>query len=93
MCERLQERVFDGLEGLALEQAWFEHGFARPAYSAAAAGADALLIVTEWKPFKSPDFALMKQLLRQPVVFDGRNLYEPARPRAAGLEYFSVGRD
>ncbi len=55
-------------------------------------GADALLIVTEWKPFKSPDFALMKQLLRQPVVFDGRNLYEPARPRAAGLEYFSVGR-
>ena len=55
-------------------------------------GADALLIVTEWKPFKSPDFALMKQLLRQPVVFDGRNLYEPARVRAAGLEYFSVGR-
>ena len=55
-------------------------------------GADALLIVTEWKPFKSPDFALMKQLLRQPVVFDGRNLYELARVRAAGLEYFSVGR-
>ena len=55
-------------------------------------GADALLIVTEWKPFKSPDFALMKQLLSQPVVFDGRNLYEPARVRAAGLEYFSVGR-
>ena len=55
-------------------------------------GADALLIVTEWKPFKSPDFALMKQLLNQPVVFDGRNLYDPTRVRAAGLEYFSVGR-
>jgi UDPglucose 6-dehydrogenase len=55
-------------------------------------GADALLIVTEWKPFKSPDFALMKALLRQPVVMDGRNLYEPARVRAAGLEYFAVGR-
>ncbi len=55
-------------------------------------GADALLIVTEWKPFKSPDFALMKALLRQPVVIDGRNLYEPARVRAAGLEYFAVGR-
>jgi UDPglucose 6-dehydrogenase len=55
-------------------------------------GADGLLIVTEWKPFKSPDFALMKQLLSQPVVFDGRNLYDPARVRAAGLEYFSVGR-
>jgi UDPglucose 6-dehydrogenase len=55
-------------------------------------GADALLIVTEWKPFKSPDFGLMKKLLKQPVVFDGRNLYDPARVRAAGLEYFSVGR-
>ncbi len=55
-------------------------------------GADGLLIVTEWKPFKSPNFALMKQLLREPVVFDGRNLYDAARIRAAGLEYFSVGR-
>ena len=55
-------------------------------------GADALLIVTEWKPFKSPNFSLMKQLLREPVVFDGRNLYDPVRVRAAGLEYFSVGR-
>jgi UDPglucose 6-dehydrogenase len=55
-------------------------------------GADGLLIVTEWKPFKSPDFALMKQLLREPVVFDGRNLYDPACVREAGLTYFSVGR-
>lgn len=56
-------------------------------------GADALLIVTEWKPFMSPDFALMKTLLNNPVVFDGRNLYEPTRVRAAGLEYYSVGRE
>lgn len=56
-------------------------------------GADALLIVTEWKPFMSPDFALMKTLLSNPVVFDGRNLYEPTRVRAAGLEYYSVGRE
>jgi UDPglucose 6-dehydrogenase len=55
-------------------------------------GADALLIATEWKPFKSPDFARMKALLREPLVFDGRNLYEPARVRAAGLEYFPIGR-
>jgi len=55
-------------------------------------GADALLIVTEWKPFRSPDFALMRKLMNQPLVFDGRNLYDPARVRAAGLEYSSVGR-
>jgi UDPglucose 6-dehydrogenase len=55
-------------------------------------GADALLIATEWKPFKSPDFARMKKLLRQPLVFDGRNLYDPARVRAAGLEYYAIGR-
>lgn len=55
-------------------------------------GADALLIVTEWKVFKSPDFELMKSLLAKPLILDGRNLYEPARVRAAGLEYEAVGR-
>ena len=55
-------------------------------------GADALLIVTEWKPFKSPDFDRMRKLLRQPLVFDGRNLYDPERVRAAGLEYHAIGR-
>jgi UDPglucose 6-dehydrogenase len=55
-------------------------------------GADGLLIVTEWKPFKSPDFVLMKRLLREPVIFDGRNLYEPTRVLAAGFEYHSIGR-
>lgn len=55
-------------------------------------GADALVIVTEWKPFRSPDFQRMKALMRQPLVFDGRNLYEPARVRAAGLEYHAIGR-
>jgi UDPglucose 6-dehydrogenase len=55
-------------------------------------GADALVIITEWKPFKSPDFVKMKALLRQPLIFDGRNLYEPSRVRAAGFEYFAIGR-
>jgi UDPglucose 6-dehydrogenase len=55
-------------------------------------GADALLIVTEWKEFRSPDFGEIKRLLRQPLVFDGRNLYDPAMVREAGLEYYSVGR-
>ena len=58
----------------------------------AVAGADALVVVTEWKEFRSPDFAALRAVLKQPLVFDGRNLYEPALVRAAGLEYFSIGR-
>jgi UDPglucose 6-dehydrogenase len=58
----------------------------------AVAGADALVVVTEWKEFRSPDFAGLRAALKQPLVFDGRNLYEPALVRAAGLEYFSIGR-
>jgi UDPglucose 6-dehydrogenase len=59
---------------------------------AALAGCDALLIVTEWKEFRSPDFEDMKRRLKTPVVFDGRNLYEPTMMREAGIEYFSMGR-
>jgi UDPglucose 6-dehydrogenase len=54
--------------------------------------ADALLIVTEWKEFKSPDFDAMRSQLKQPVLFDGRNLYEPALMRSLGFEYSGVGR-
>ncbi|MGE5469028.1 MAG: UDP binding domain-containing protein, partial [Ignavibacteria bacterium] len=71
-------------------------GETRIAYAAspleALAGADALAIVTEWKEFRSPDFEAMKATLKHPVVFDGRNLYDPAHPRAAGLEYYAIGR-
>jgi UDPglucose 6-dehydrogenase len=59
---------------------------------AALDGADVLAIVTEWKEFRSPDFDLIKAKLKIPVIFDGRNLYEPAMPRQAGLEYFAIGR-
>ena len=55
-------------------------------------GADALAIVTEWKEFRSPDFDAIKTKLKTPVIFDGRNLYDPAAPRRAGLEYFAIGR-
>ncbi|PWB61527.1 MAG: UDP-glucose 6-dehydrogenase [Betaproteobacteria bacterium] len=58
----------------------------------AAGGADALVIVTEWKAFRSPDFDELKRRLASPVIFDGRNLYEPAAVRAHGFEYFPVGR-
>jgi len=56
------------------------------------AGADALLVVTEWQEFRSPDFNAIKKALKLPLVFDGRNLYDPALVRAAGLEHFAIGR-
>jgi UDPglucose 6-dehydrogenase len=55
-------------------------------------GADALVVVTEWKQFRSPDFARVKTLLADAVVFDGRNLYEPAEVEAAGVAYYGIGR-
>ncbi len=59
---------------------------------AALEGTDMLAIVTEWKEFRSPDFAAIKAKLKTPVIFDGRNLYDPAHVRAAGLEYHAIGR-
>jgi len=59
---------------------------------AALEGADALAIVTEWKEFRSPDFARIREVLRTPAIFDGRNLYEPAEVRKNGLEYYPIGR-
>jgi len=55
-------------------------------------GAQALVIVTEWKEFRSPDFGRIRAALKDPVVFDGRNLYEPALVKAAGLDYEPIGR-
>ncbi|NMG35861.1 nucleotide sugar dehydrogenase [Azoarcus sp. TTM-91] len=55
-------------------------------------GADALVIVTEWKEFRSPDFEAIRSRLRQPVVFDGRNMYDPELVREKGIEYFGIGR-
>lgn len=63
-----------------------------PLADAALQGADALVIATEWKEFRSPDFAHLAATLRERVVFDGRNLFEPAELRAAGLEYHAIGR-
>jgi UDPglucose 6-dehydrogenase len=58
----------------------------------ALAGADALAVVTEWNEFREPNFTRMRQLLRSPVVFDGRNIYSPEHMRALGFTYFSIGR-
>ncbi|MGE0349666.1 UDP-glucose dehydrogenase family protein [Hydrogenophaga sp.] len=54
--------------------------------------ADALVIVTEWKEFRSPDFDLIKQRLKQPLIIDGRNLYDPALVRGMGIDYLAIGR-
>ena len=55
-------------------------------------GADALVIVTEWQEFRSPDFGAIRAALREPVLFDGRNMFAPQLPEAAGLEYHAIGR-
>lgn len=54
--------------------------------------ADALLIVTDWREFKSPDFSMMRQRLKHPVIFDGRNLFDPAAMLALGFDYHAIGR-
>jgi UDPglucose 6-dehydrogenase len=65
--------------------------FCKDAYEAAQ-GADALLIATEWKEFRSPDYDRLKTLLSEPLIFDGRNLYDPGLMERLGLQYFAVGR-
>ena len=59
---------------------------------AALQNADALIIVTEWKLFRSPDFDFIKAQLKQPVIFDGRNLYDPQRMQERGFTYYAIGR-
>ncbi|WP_422649002.1 UDP-glucose 6-dehydrogenase [Cupriavidus sp. H18C1] len=81
---------------LAQDLAEIEGGFERVTFCDAQMetldGADALAIVTEWKVFRSPDFAQIRRRLKTPVVFDGRNLYEPAAMQEAGIEYHAIGR-
>jgi UDPglucose 6-dehydrogenase len=59
---------------------------------AACDGADGVVVVTEWKEFRSPDFESMRARLKSPVIFDGRNLYDPEQVRAAGFRYYAIGR-
>jgi UDPglucose 6-dehydrogenase len=76
------QRVYAGVGGISL---------AKSAYQAAE-GADALVIVTEWQEFRSPDFERLRELLKAPVIFDGRNLYDPAMVTRFGLTYYAIGR-
>ena len=74
--------AFSGRDGLRI---------ADDAYQAAE-GADVLFVVTEWREFRSPDFARLRSIMRQPVLIDGRNLYDPQQVRDAGFRYDSIGR-
>ncbi|NMF97976.1 UDP-glucose/GDP-mannose dehydrogenase family protein [Aromatoleum toluolicum] len=75
-------RVFAGLGGVSYA----------PTPLAACEGADALIVVTEWKAFRSPDFAAIRTQLRQAVIFDGRNVFGAELPRRHGFEYHGIGR-
>jgi UDPglucose 6-dehydrogenase len=75
-------RVMEGTPGLRFAAS----------QSDALAGADALVVVTEWKEFRNPDFDEMKTALKQPLIFDGRNLYDPALMQLSGIEYHGIGR-
>lgn len=75
-------RIFDTAPGLELTKT----------AELAARDADAIIVVTEWKEFRSPDFEELKTLLRNPIVFDGRNLYEPSVMKERGFEHYAIGR-
>jgi UDPglucose 6-dehydrogenase len=75
-------RIFDGAGYVSFAHSPLE----------ACDGADALIIVTEWKEFRGQDLESLRARLKHPLLFDGRNLYDPALARAAGIEYFSIGR-
>jgi UDPglucose 6-dehydrogenase len=84
-CKRALARMFES------RQALLDHVRYADKPMEAVAGADALVIVTEWQAFKSPNFNALKRALKTPVIFDGRNLYEPAI-RQQGFEYHAIGR-
>ena len=63
-----------------------------PTASTRSPGPNALAILTEWTEFREPDFARMQDLMRSPVIFDGRNLFDVAQMRAKGFAYHSIGR-
>ena len=77
-----------------LPGAWFDSGQLKlvdEQYSALD-NADAMVLMTEWKPFRHPDFVQIKKILKNPVIFDGRNQYDPKLLREAGFEYSGIGR-
>jgi UDPglucose 6-dehydrogenase len=87
-------RAYDPVAGAAARKLYADEPRVEIVASAdlALEGCDALVIVTEWREFRSPDFAALRAKLATPVIFDGRNLYDPAVVKAQGFEYFAIGR-
>jgi UDPglucose 6-dehydrogenase len=87
-------RAYDPVAGDAARRLYAGEPRVEVVAGAAAAlkDCDALAIVTEWREFRSPDFAALKASLRVPVIFDGRNLYDPDVVKAQGFEYYPIGR-
>ena len=94
LAEGASVSAYDPVAGGEARRVFERYGNVRIVDSAQAAleGADALAIVTEWREFRSPDFAALKAKLGTPVIFDGRNLYDPAVVRSHGFEYHAIGR-
>jgi UDPglucose 6-dehydrogenase len=87
-------KAFDPVAGEEAKRIYVDNSrfqLARNAYEAAE-GADALVIVTEWQEFRSPDFERLKKILKSPLIFDGRNLYDPGMVGRFGLTYYAIGR-
>lgn len=82
------QHLFKGELGAAIKQVTFVTDMYE-----AVKEVDALFVVTEWKSFKSPDFQKMKSLMSKPIIFDGRNLYEPLELQGLGFDYFTIGRN
>ncbi len=87
-------RAYDPAAGAEAKKVFEDSKGVEVVESAAAAlqGADALAVITEWREFRSPDFRAIKAALKTPAIFDGRNLYDPKVVKAAGLEYYPIGR-
>ncbi|MBV8805654.1 MAG: UDP-glucose/GDP-mannose dehydrogenase family protein, partial [Sinobacteraceae bacterium] len=89
-----QVRAYDPVAALEAKRIYPDRkGFmiAKNAYEAAQ-GADALCIVTEWQEFRSPDFDRLREIMQAPLIFDGRNLYDPSMVGRFGFEYYAIGR-
>ncbi len=92
LADGAQVRAFDPEAIDAMRQTLGDRiGYARDMYEALR-DADALVVCTEWHEFRRPDFERMKQYMKRPVIFDGRNVYDPKRMAEIGFDYFSVGR-
>ncbi|PLX15899.1 MAG: UDP-glucose 6-dehydrogenase, partial [Candidatus Muiribacterium halophilum] len=77
------KRIFAGVEGITYCSSMYD----------ACEGSDAIVLVTEWNEFRRPDFDKVKDLLKEPVVFDGRNQFKVDRMKEKGFKYFSIGRN